>query len=82
MSQCIFYSLFIAFPKSRHLFNNEFINKLIYLLGYLFNGLNVEKHSFSHWDLDLGTGNIINSDNNTKIDDKSQSDTQQIGKIF
>ena len=76
MSQCIFYSLYIAFPKSRHIYNNEFINKLIILFGYLFNGLNVEKYSFEHWDLDLGSGNIIDKDNE-KIDlDKLQSESE------
>ena len=60
MSQCVFYSLFLGFPKSRHLFNQEFRNRIIALFAYLYNGLNTQNNfSIEHWDLDLGKGNII-----------------------
>lgn len=60
MSQCVFYSLYLGFPKSRQIFNDTFKHKIISLFAYLFNGLN--NHStfpVDHWNLDLGTGNIF-----------------------
>lgn len=63
MAQCIFYGLYLAFPKSRQKFNNEFRQLLVSFFGYLFNGLNVHnKYNTEHWDLDLGSGNIIEPD--------------------
>jgi len=62
ISQCVFYSIYLAFPKSRHIFNTDFKNSIICLFAYLYNGLTLEKYSIEHWDLDLGTGNIIESD--------------------
>jgi hypothetical protein len=59
MSQCVFYSLFLAFPKSRDSFNDEFKSRLISLFSFLFNGLDTSNNSVEHWDLDLGKGNII-----------------------
>jgi len=77
MSQCIFYSLFIAFPKSRHIFNSEFKNKLIKLFGYIYNGLNVDKFGIDHWDLDLGSGNIL-----TNEDDLLNEKEKKSSKIY
>lgn len=60
MSQCVYYSIYLAFPKSRYLFGEEFRNRLVMLFAYLFNGL-ISDNTFSslHWELDLGKGNII-----------------------
>ena len=64
MSQCVFFSLYLAFPKSRDIFNDEFRNKIISLFSYLYNGLNSQNgYSVNNWDLDLGKGNIIESSN-------------------
>jgi hypothetical protein len=59
MSQCVFYSLFLAFPKSRDSFNEDFKSRMISLFSFLFNGLDTSNNSVDHWDLDLGKGNII-----------------------
>ncbi len=60
LSQCVFYSLFLGFPKSRHIFNDIFRHKIISLFAYLCNGLGTHSNfNVDHWDLDLGTGNII-----------------------
>jgi len=68
MSHSVYYSIYLAFPKSRHLFNEEFRNRIVYFFTYLFNGL-VSENNFVelHWELDLGKGNII--ENNTKEKD-------------
>ena len=60
MSQCVFYSIYLGFPKSRYLFNEEFRNRIVVLFAYLYNGL-VSENNFAslHWELDLGKGNII-----------------------
>ena len=65
MSHSVYYSIYLAFPKSRHLFNEEFRNRIVYFFTYLFNGL-VSENNFVelHWELDLGKGNII--ENNSK----------------
>lgn len=66
MAQCVFFSLYLAFPKSREIFNDEFRNKIISLFSYLYNGLNTQNnYSNNNWDLDLGKGNIIESGNYT-----------------
>lgn len=60
MSQCVFYSLYLGFPKSRQVFNEQFKHSVISLFAYLFNGLNTRsKFPVDHWNLDLGTGNIF-----------------------
>ena len=68
MSHSVYYSIYLAFPKSRHLFNEEFRNRIVYFFTYLFNGL-VSENNFVelHWELDLGKGNII--ENNSKEKD-------------
>ena len=60
MSHSVYYSIYLAFPKSRHLFNEEFRNRIVYFFTYLFHGL-VSENNFVelHWELDLGKGNII-----------------------
>lgn len=66
LSQCVFYSLFLGFPKSRHIFNETFRHKIISLFAYLCNGLGTHSNfNVDHWDLDLGTGNIIEISNQT-----------------
>ena len=62
IAQCVFYSIYLAFPKSRHIFTSEFKNSIVCIFAYLFNGLTLLKYSIDHWDLDLGTGNIIEKD--------------------
>ena len=68
MSHSVYYSIYLAFPKSRHLFNEEFRNRIVYFFTYLFNGL-VSENNFVElqWGLDLGKGNIIET--NTKAKD-------------
>jgi hypothetical protein len=60
MSQSVYYSIYLAFPKSRYLFGEDFRNRIVSYFAYLYNGLTSE-HSFVqlHWELDLGKGNII-----------------------
>jgi hypothetical protein len=73
MSQCVFYALHLGFPKSRHIFNDEFKKRIVSLFAYLYNGLNSQNNfSIDHWDLDLGKGNIIEStgSTNTNIHNK------------
>lgn len=67
MSQSVFYSLYLSFPKSRGIFNNDFKHFLISFFGYLFNGLSVHnKYNIDHWELDLGSGDIIENENDFK----------------
>ena len=67
MSHSVYYSIYLAFPKSRHLFNEEFRNRIVYFFTYLFNGL-VSENNFVElqWGLDLGKGNIIETNIKTK----------------
>ena len=67
MSHSVYYSIYLAFPKSRHLFNEEFRNRIVYFFTYLFNGL-VSENNFVElqWGLDLGKGNIIENNIKTK----------------
>jgi hypothetical protein len=78
MSQCVFYSLYLAFPKSRHIFNEDFRNRIISLFAYLYNGLNSQNpFSAQHWDLDLGKGNIIDNFN-TNLSNKNKDSEKSI----
>ena len=45
MSHSVYYSIYLAFPKSRHLFNEEFRNRIVYFFTYLFHGL-VSENNF------------------------------------
>ena len=67
MSHSVYYSIYLAFPKSRHLFNEEFRNRIVYFFTYLFNGLVSESNFVElQWGLDLGKGNIIETNIKTK----------------
>ena len=71
MAQCVYYSIYLAFPKSRYLFGEEFRNRIVMLFAYLYNGLVSENNFISlHWELDLGKGNII--ENWTKYKDEAK----------
>ena len=67
MCHSVYYSIYLAFPKSRHLFDEDFRNRIVYFFTYLFHGL-VSENNFVelHWELDLGKGNIIENNNKTK----------------
>lgn len=78
VAQCVFYSIYLAFPKSRHIFNNEFKNTIACIFAYLFNGLTLNKYAIDHWDLDLGTGNIIENPNNQKNFAKDDDDKEAL----
>ena len=59
----------MKFPKSRHLFNEEFKKRILSLFAYLYHGVKTDNNfSIDHWDLDLGLGNILDkqTDNNMK----------------
>ena len=59
IAQSVFYSLFYAYPKSRSLLNNEMKRKLLNIFSYLFTGMKIKSAKFEHWNLDMGTGNIL-----------------------
>jgi hypothetical protein len=67
ISQCVYCALYLSYPKSRTAFDEEFKKRLISLFAYLYNGLNSQNtFSIDHWDLDLGTGNILESHETNK----------------
>ncbi len=73
MSQCVFYSLYLSFPRSRLNFNYAFKQFLVSFFGYMFNGLSIHiKYNTDHWELDLGTGNIIEEDDSKKKFDQER----------
>lgn len=61
LSQTVFYSIFYAFPKSRHKFNDELKKDLIAEFSYLFTGITITNYHryIKNWCLDLGSGNIF-----------------------
>ena len=88
ISQCVFYSIYLAFPKSRHLFNEDFRNRIVFFFAYLFNGLTSENtFAVLHWELDLGKGNIIENNFKYKEDEHMKLPTlnelqQLLEKIY
>ena len=81
LSQCVFYSIFLAFPKSRHMFDNTFRFKIVSMFAYIYNGLIIQNFSLDHWDLDLGTGNIIENENETRKVKKTTDKDKENGKF-
>ena len=80
MAQCVYYSIYLAFPKSRYLFGEEFRNRIVVLFAYLYNGLVSENNFVSlHWELDLGKGNII--ENWAKYKDEAQLKLPEIADL-
>jgi hypothetical protein len=68
VAQCVYFSLFLSYPKSRAVFNDNFRKRLASLFFYIYNGLNTQQiFSTSHWVLDMGTGNIIENYENNNI---------------
>ena len=61
IAQCVFFSLYFAYPKSRNQLKYETIITLLEELSLLFNGISVKKPQCNHWNLDLGTGNVIDT---------------------
>lgn len=60
IAQSVFYALHLEFPKSRHLFNEEFKKRILSIFAYLYHGVRNENNfSMEHWDLDLGLGNVL-----------------------
>jgi len=59
MAQSVFYSLFYAYPKSRSQLNDETKRNLLNIFSHMFTGVEIKSAKFEHWDLDLGTGNIL-----------------------
>jgi len=76
LSQCVFYSVFLAFPKSRYMFDNTFRFKIVAMFAYIYNGLIIQNFSLDHWDLDLGTGNIIENEQETRKVKKNDKDNE------
>ena len=80
MSHSVYYSIYLAFPKSRHLFNEEFRNRIVSFFKYLYNGL-ISENNFVEmkWELDLGKGNII--ENNIKNKDVVPMKLPNMGEL-
>jgi hypothetical protein len=76
ISQCVFYSIFLAFPKSRYMFDDTFRIKIVAMFAYIYNGLIIQNFNLDHWDLDLGTGNIIENQNQTRKPKKNTDDKE------
>eukprot|EP00743_Colponemidia_sp_Colp-15_P001681 GILK01001837.1.p1 GENE.GILK01001837.1~~GILK01001837.1.p1 ORF type:complete len:407 (-),score=59.98 GILK01001837.1:124-1344(-) len=59
VAQSIFYSLYLAFPKSRSKFTAPFRTDLLVMLSEWMSGLRPAQPSTRHWKLDLGAGNVL-----------------------
>lgn len=79
LSQTVFYSIFYAFPKSRHKFNDELKRDLIAEFSYLFTGITITNYHryIKNWCLDLGNGNIFKQGQERPEQEKAESLTQQ-----
>eukprot|EP00744_Colponema_vietnamica_P018415 GILI01025986.1.p1 GENE.GILI01025986.1~~GILI01025986.1.p1 ORF type:complete len:492 (-),score=80.43 GILI01025986.1:50-1405(-) len=59
VSQSIFYSLYIAYPKSRPKFSLDFRDNLLCMVTEWSTGIFPSQPSTLHWRLDLGAGNVF-----------------------
>jgi len=51
--------LYYSYPKSRKQFNFKFRNQLASLFSLILNGLRQAKSNTNHWNLDIGSGNLL-----------------------
>jgi hypothetical protein len=90
VAQAVFYSLFYAFPKSRHIFNQEFRIYVFNIISKLFKGCAVSPSSVFYknwnfiddWYLDLGAGNVLKNSENGNLTSQSFSNDYQQSQNF
>lgn len=61
ISQAVLYSMFLAYPKSRVHFTERFRKDLIIRIAYWTTGICPEFVDTSHWKLNLGGGDVLQS---------------------
>jgi hypothetical protein len=61
ISQAVLYSMFLAYPKSRVHFTEKFRKDLIIRIAYWTTGVCPEFVDTSHWKLNLGGGDVLQS---------------------
>eukprot|EP00801_Mesodinium_rubrum_P002717 Mrub_02717.p1 GENE.Mrub_02717~~Mrub_02717.p1 ORF type:complete len:513 (-),score=122.54 Mrub_02717:95-1492(-) len=59
LSQTLFVMLYYSYPKSRKQFNYKFRNQLASLFSLSLCGFKQAKSSTNHWNLDIGSGNLL-----------------------
>lgn len=77
LAQTVFYSIFYAFPKSRHKFKDDLKKDLIAEFSNLFTGIQITNYHryINNWYLDLGAGNIFKM--NIEKQEKPETNQQQ-----
>lgn len=61
IAQAVLYCMFLAYPKSRNHFTAEFRKDLLIKVAWWFTGIVPEFVSISHWKLNLGGGDVLQS---------------------
>merc|ERR1719482_162302 len=61
IAQAVLYSMFLAYPKSRVHFTDTFRRKLVRLFSFWTTGIHPEFVDTSHWILNLGGGDVLQS---------------------
>lgn len=61
VAQAVLYAMFLAYPKSRVLFTENFRKKLIAQTSEMITGIRPEFVDASHWKLNLGGGDVLDS---------------------
>jgi len=61
ISQAVLYSMFLAYPKSRVFFTENFRRELVRLFSFWTTGIYPEFVDTSHWILNLGGGDVLQS---------------------
>jgi hypothetical protein len=60
LAQCVLFSLFFAYPKSRSKFNSEHFKSALYqLFSEVVTGVTISNQGYSKWILDMGAGNVL-----------------------
>mmetsp|Transcript_13414 Transcript_13414/g.25243 ORF Transcript_13414/g.25243 Transcript_13414/m.25243 type:complete len:354 (-) Transcript_13414:3612-4673(-) len=64
LAQCVLFSLFFAYPKSRSKFNSEYFKSALYqLFSEVVTGVTISNQGYSKWILDMGAGNVLQQRN-------------------
>lgn len=82
IAQSIFCCLFFAYPKSRSKLNDEIKRELLDIFSMLFTGTQIKSASFDHWNIEIGTSNVLSGGQKSKKKDDRPLSLADVNQMF
>ena len=82
IAQSIFWCLFFAYPKSRSKLNDEIKRQLLDIFSELFTGTQIKSSSFDHWNIEIGTSNVLSGGQKQKKQDSRPLSLADVNQMF